>query len=180
MPPRKAKFFTDELLTVEDIGVEQWDILCNWLATRKGLVGHNIRFDLMAMTAGANNGGEGVTLANGIWDTMLAAKELWPNKEIALKPLAHAIWPEEDPKAEMLALKPYKGPRDDPRYDLIPWKIMEPYAVKDAELTWRLYERQVVLAEEGQCGARFIGAEFKVLKMLLHMETTGLPFRGGR
>lgn len=172
------KKIPEDMLGVEDIGIAEWDALCDWLLTRQALVLANAKFDLMALTAGAKNGGRGINIDPDrvVWDTMLATKELWPNAPLALKDMAAKLWPEEDPQAEKNALKPYLGPQKDPRYDLVPWKIMKPYAVKDTELTMRLYLRQVVLASEGLAQARFIGRELDVMKCLHKMELKGLPF----
>lgn len=162
---------------VHDLGVAEWRSMIRWLQKAGGgLVAHNAKFDLSVMVYGSKTGLPGVNLLPRFsWDTMVAARELWPLSPGALKPLAQILFG-EDADAEQQALKPYLGPKTNPRYDLVPWEIMYPYAAADASLTYRLLERQARLFDEGYQGTRFIGREFETTRALLRMELAGIPY----
>lgn len=160
-----------------DLGPTEWRTLCRWLAEAGGgLVGHNSKFDIVMMHAGSVGGYPGVDLNDRIvWDTMIAAREMWPQTSAALKSLAVLMF-DEDADAEQQALAPYLGPKKDPRYDLVPWEVMRPYAVQDAVLTTRLLHKQWSLVEQGLEGTRYIGQEIDISKALARMEFAGIPY----
>ena len=160
-----------------DLGPAQWRTLCRWLAEAGGgLVGHNSKFDIVMMNAGTVGGLGGVDLNDRVaWDTMIAAREMWPQTSAALKSLAVLMF-DEDADAEQQALAPYLGPKRDPRYDRVPWEVMRPYAVQDAVLTTRLLHKQWCLVEQGLEGTRYIGQEIEISKALTRMEFAGIPY----
>lgn len=154
----------------------EWRFLCDWLSRCVGLVGHNLKHDLHMMAAGTVNGWSGVDLSPvGHWDTMIAAKELWPQFRLALKPLAVKFFG-EDADEEQQALKPYLGPRTDARYDRVPWPVMQPYAIKDALYTLMVFQMQTWRQEEGYAGGEQISREIKVMHALYRMEEAGMPY----
>lgn len=154
----------------------EWRFLCDWLKRCVGLVGHNLKYDLHMMAAGTVGGWSGVDLSPaGHWDTMVAAKELWPQFRLALKPLAVKFFG-EDADEEQQALKPYLGPRTDARYDRVPWPVMQPYAIKDALYTLMVFQMQQWRAEEGYAGGEQISREIKVMHALYRMEEAGMPY----
>ena len=160
-----------------DLGPAEWRALCRWLdQAGGGLVGHNSKFDVVMMNAGTVGGYPGIDLNDRIaWDTMIAAREMWPSTSAALKSLAVLMF-DEDADAEQQALGPHLGPKRDPRYDLVPWQVMRPYAVQDAVLTLRLLHRQWRLVEQGLEGTRYIGQEVAISRALTRMEFAGIPY----
>ena len=167
-----------------NLGVPEFDALHAWLADKR-LVFHNAKFDMHLLRfAPIGWGGAGVEyLGQMFWDTQVCCSVLWPfSFSSSLKPTAARLWG-EDETAEAEALKPYLGPRNDPRYDLVPWVILGPYAAKDADLTIRLFYHQ--LAIMGQWGPwvepdskKYLQCrrEIAVMKTLYRMERAGVPY----
>lgn len=92
---------------------------------------HNSKFDMGMLRA------EGIEVAGRFYDSAVLSHMVNENGSHKLKDLAEARWGEVV-KDELKALKSYlKGSK---RYDLVPPKIMEPYAVQDARLTYLLVE----------------------------------------
>lgn len=160
-----------------DLGADEWRTLCRWLARAGGgLVGHNLKFDLLQMSGQAKPDYPGIDLLDRArWDTMVVARELWPRTPAALKVLGARMFG-ADADAEQLALKPYLGPQRDPRFDLVPWEVMRPYAIQDVVLTQKLLQRQVEAIEEGREGTRHIGRELRITWALTRMEYAGTPY----
>lgn len=154
----------------------EWLWLTDWLTRCKILVGHNIKYDTHMVNAGTVAGWRGTDLTyNSNWDTMVAAKELWPQFQIGLKPLAVRFFGESSDE-EQKALKPYLGPRTDARYDRVPWPVMQPYAIKDSLYTLAIFQMQAWRKEEGYAGGEQIAREVKVMHALYRMELPGLPY----
>lgn len=154
----------------------EWHFLTNWLSRCRSLVGHNIKYDTHMMNAGTVAQWRGIDLThNSNWDTMVAAKELWPQFQLALKPLAVRFFGESADE-EQQALKPYLGPRDDRRFDRVPWPVMQPYAIKDALYTLAVFQMQHWRKEEGYAGGEQIAREVKVMHALYRLELPGLPY----
>lgn len=155
----------------------EWNQLMNWLSTAGGgLVGHNIRFDLLQLAGRAIPGWRGRDFTErALYDTMVAQFEIEPRKRIALKEVAKRLWG-EDQDAEQQALKPYLGRKSDPRYDLVPWDVMYPYARRDVELTAALFEDQQDFFDECTPAAGYVDMEMSVLRALVRMEMAGLPY----
>lgn len=166
-----------------DLGPGEWRALLDWLARRGGrsrgdlgggLVGHNSKFDILHLANRAKPGYPGRNLNGQIrYDTMVAARELWPRRSAALKSLAVWLFG-TDSDAEQQALQPFLGPKRDPRFDLVPWEVMRPYAEQDAILTMRLLLTQAGLDLEPEAG--HIAREVRVSQALTRMEIAGLPY----
>lgn len=161
----------------ENIGRAEWDAVLDWLARAPmGLLGHNAKFDVLHLAGHAKPGYPGRNLNGYVrWDSMVAARELWPREPAALKAIGTRLF-ESDANAEQLALKPYLGPQTNPRYDLVPWEVMRPYAIQDAILTLRTWMVQDPLRQEGYYGAHFLGSELLITAALLRMELAGVPY----
>lgn len=152
---------------------------------------HNAKFDLDKFRTGlrGEEAATGIDLEdNTVWDTQLAQSVIDPRFGTALKPTSVRLHlgaelgvkeGMEDDEAE--ALKPWLGPRTgknaDPRYDLVPWSIMGPYARMDAALTILLREYQWALCEEEYAFVMpHISREFDLMKVLYRMEGRGVGF----
>lgn len=162
---------------------EDFDRLMGLLEPHE-LIFHNAKFDLAMIETGLR-GHPGPRLQNSLeWDTMLAQLVREPQMPKALK--ATAVRLElteagmEDAEAE--ALKPWLGPKtgknQDPRYDLVPWSVMEPYARVDAELTIMLWKRQQdeLDPEADSEFFRHFWREMALCQVLLNMERRGVGF----
>lgn len=160
-----------------DAGKRQWDILLEWLANAPaGLVGHNVKFDVLHLAGKSKYGYRGRNLNGYVrWDSMVAAREFWPKQPAALKEIGVRLF-EGDANAEQLALKQYLGPKTNPRYDLVPWEVMKPYAVQDAVLTLRTWMVQDPLLQEGHYGAYTLSTELAITQALARLELAGIPY----
>lgn len=157
---------------------------------RLRLILHNAKFDMQIFRAGLRGHPEtGIDLEDAyFWDTQPPQRVLDPLEEVGLKPtsvrlhLGAAIGVKEgmeDDEAE--ALKPWLGPRTgknaDPRYDLVPWSIMGPYAGMDAALTLLLQELQWDrLFEDEHFQMVHIQRESDLMRVLYRMENRGVGF----
>lgn len=161
----------------QDLGRRAWNHLVRWLASAGGgLVGHNIRFDIHQMGGKSINGYPGRDLIDRVlFDTMVAAAEVWPRGPLALKKIATRLYG-HNADEEQRALKPYLGPKTNPRFDLVPWDVMFPYAIRDAELTWAVYYEQQAWLQESTLTGRFVPQEMNIVRCLLRMEQAGLPY----
>lgn len=158
---------------------------------RLRIIWHNAKFD-QHMFAKGLRGAEaatGVDLEDQfLWDTQLAQSVIDPRFGTGLKPTSVRLHlgaelgvkegMEDD---EQQALSPWLGPKTgknaDPRYDLVPWSVMGPYARMDAALTLLLFEHQWELcAEEYRFVMHHIDREFDLMKVLYRMETRGVGF----
>lgn len=161
-----------------DLGKREWDLLFDWLETAGGgLVNHNIRFDILQMAGRSIAGYPGRDLTNRVVaDTWVNAQELWPTRpSLALKKLATWLFG-TDADAEQQALQPYLGKKSDPRFDLVPWPVMAPYATADVELVQSLHAFQLDLFDETTTRGGFVDREMRVLRALCRMELAGLPY----
>lgn len=152
---------------------------------RHRLVFHHGKFDAEKLRyAPIGWSGVGVDLlGNWEWDTQVTAPEIWPGHTSSLKPTSARLWG-VDSTAEAEAIKPYLGKKTDPRYDLVPWEVLGPYAAKDTELTIRLYYLQQSLTvgfedEPWAYDARLLAQckrEVQVARALYRMERAGIPY----
>ena len=159
---------------------EAFQNLITWLCgAGVGLMAHNIKFDLLHMSRGvmAPVGYRGWDLSyRRLLDTAVAAKEVWPHDSMKLKEgIGVKLWG-EDVTAEKAALKKHLGPQTNPRYDRVPWEIMQPYAARDAELCFALGDLLLHRAEEGEINLDWLWREHRVMRALLRMEQLGLPY----
>lgn len=168
-----------DLFSQNDVNLNwnEWEWHNSWLEQQQ-LVFHNAKFDLEKMRAGTRNWDGRELLASTYWDTMITAKLLWPLEKVALKPTGQRLWG-EDPE-EQKALKRWLGPNTDPRYDLVPWNVVGPYAAKDANLTIRLLWWQQLLIDEGETRPDWVKTDFQYMRVLYLMEKRGMPFNSSR
>lgn len=174
-------------LWLEDLnlGEAEWNDLMRWLELAGewcGLVGHNDKFDMMHTRTGTRHW-PGKDLDRWVaWDTMLACPNLWPNHPIALKTVSARLWgAEEADEAQVVkdalatAKKLFGLTGDDAtRYDLLPWRIIGPYAAQDAILTLRLAILQTDLfVEEGEGDYRDMIRQINLMRVLARMEWRG-------
>ena len=170
----------------------EWHALLEWLA-RQQLVFHNAKFDLGHLRRGTRLW-EGRELVDRfVWDTMLAQQVLDPGRSAALKPAAERLGlqggGEQGAKDALKeAMKQAKlgkgiGIGTNPRYDLVDWDTMEPYAVQDAVLTIELAAHQLDRLETGEVDdapvpvvRRRIQREFDLMTTLYQMERRGMAF----
>lgn len=111
------------------------------------------------------------------WDTQIGQHVIDPRYPTGLKPTGVRLeltGGGEDAEAEALA--PWKGPKTDPRYDLIPWKILEEYASRDAALTLLLEEYQQARLVEEPYLRNLLEVDFENMQVLYKMERRGVPF----
>ena len=170
-----------EQIDVADLGPGEWQALLRWLSRAGGgLSGHNIVFDLQMLALQQKPRYPGRDLSHRlVWDTMIAAQELWPEREShALKALAVDLL-DEDADAEQKALAPHLGTKADPRYDRVPWAVMRPYALADAVYTNRIRHIQGDLIWEGHRGARHITTQLQLTRAILDMQLLGVPYDPG-
>jgi DNA polymerase I-like protein with 3'-5' exonuclease and polymerase domains len=129
-----------------NLGAEEWRTLLEWLQDFR-LVAHNSSFDLLHMLYGTRFWKGRDLRDRVVWDTMLAEAKLSPLGPIGLKETASRIWGDQMAD-EQHELKRFLGPKEDPRYDLVPWSVMEPYALADALMTVRLRNHQLEELED--------------------------------
>lgn len=169
-----------------NLSESEWRDTMSWLlggwGGTKSLCGHNLLYDLIITQAGTRHWSGEDLIGVARWDTLLACRELWPTESGALKTTAARLWGEEQIE-EQTALRRWLGPKTDPRFDLVPWDIIRPYAVKDAILTLRLLMLQLDLVGAGEslsAGSNdphwSLEREFEVMRLLVRMERRGLPY----
>lgn len=172
-----------------NLGPDEFVRLCNELK-RFQLAWHNAKFDMRMFKAGLRGRPDlGVDFQNEtIWDTMTTQRVVDPKWPVALKQTAVRLHlgaelgvkeGMEDDEAE--ALKPWLGPKtgknQDPRYDLVPWSVMGPYAGMDAALTLLLMEWQwALLDEELRFQMHHVSREKDLMTVLYRMELRGVGF----
>lgn len=160
-----------------DLGPHEWEHLTAWLThAGAGVVGHNIKFDTLQLAGQTINGYPGVDLTRRVLrDTMISQYEITPTGRLALKIIATKLW-DEDADAEQRALGPHLGTKADPRYDLIPWPVMHPYAARDVELTAALFNYQEDWFDESTALGGWVGQEHDVNAAIARMELAGVPY----
>lgn len=194
---RVSKWVTEhgpEILRAPNLQPQDWGRLMQHLR-RMRLVLHNAKFDLLVIAAGLR-GCEGLPVERGggidlepsaVFDTQIAQHVIDPRPGTSLKPTSVRLHigrelglDEGTEDAEQLALKPWRGPQNDPRFDLIPWKVLRPYAELDAALTLLLYEYQVEWLNDEinrQLGfGRHVRRETDLMRVLYRMERRGIGY----
>lgn len=167
-----------------NLGPGEWWELVEWIRRLElRLVMHNAQFDLVFMRTGVRAaawGGAldaapigGVDLAPWTWwDTALGQRAYNPGDPVALKPALELY--RGDTSDEQKVLKKYLGPKTDPRFDKVPWEIIEPYATTDATKTLWLGRMQWATLEGGQGGPQsWHDTDLEMAKLLVEMEIRG-------
>jgi DNA polymerase I-like protein with 3'-5' exonuclease and polymerase domains len=190
---RRISKWNPDMLRAPNQSPARWDRLMGWLM-RQQLILQNAKYDALMFLAGQRgrprqdsdasavwDGGSFDIGDQVVWDAMLASGQLWPGESTSLKPtsvrlnVGKELGIEEGAEAdEAEALAPWKGPQTDPRYDLIPWSVLDLYARRDAQLTYLLYERQQSDATEHDLLR--IGEENALMRTLYGMERRGVGF----
>lgn len=167
-----------------NLSEQDWKDMCRWLGLageHVGLCGHNDKFDI-EMTETGTRHWEGIDLDPYItWDTMLAAKQLWPLQPMALKPTGARLWGRDvadearEVKEGLAVLKMLYGlvSDDGPRYDLLPWDINGPYATQDAWLTKKLADYQIELFDGGEAEYSEYWPQHDLMRTLCRIERRG-------
>lgn len=179
----------EELLRLwtEDVNLpdSEWRYLLEWLVASGREHGHayqNAQFDLLIFDAGLRSGAEGAWLEPYVlWDTMLVSKRLWPTESTSLKPTAARLWGEAEVAeaqavrdALITAKKLFGLTADDgPRYDLLPWRILGPYAGKDTTLTHRLRDMQETMLDDGLADWGKVRIDLDLMRVLTRMSRRG-------
>lgn len=161
---------------------------------RHRLIFHNAKFDMQMLRAGlrGREHDTGVDFEDELaWDTMLANRVVWAIHKVGLKETAVRLGlgrligddsvREGMEAAEQEALKPWLGPKTgknaDPRFDLVPWEVMRPYAGMDAKLTLVLAELQLDEFEEQPGDQRqAVQRELDLCRVLYRMENRGIAY----
>lgn len=173
-----------------NLSLDHYDYLVAWLDKQK-LVMHHKKHDCHAFMAGLRN----VEMITGynfmphvLADTMIRQKVLDPAESSALKIAAVRLhWgkelgiPEGGEDYEQQMLAPWKGPKDDPRFDLIPWFVLEEYARLDAQLTLIAHEHQQQRLsddddQDTQLSLSLIKRQERLSAVLWAMEERGVKF----
>ena len=180
--PRDKPEATPTLFDGDDPNLDEgdWHTLMQWLSERQ-LIMHNAKFDLHMLRHGTRHWQGHELETNLNWDTMIAQSVLDPHESQALKTTATRLWGEDQADEKRIldaALRNAKGPKY--RYDLLPWETIEPYARKDAELTYRLWQHQQQRLDQGEYDYQqihqAIKREMALLAVLYRMERRGLGY----
>lgn len=141
----------------------------------KLLIFHNAKFDLSMMAAGTAFA-PGVDLSPWLyWDTMLCARVREPLQSAGLDAVGSRLgFGGKSGDGEVKAwLKAHKKPKG--RYDLVPWKIIEPYVRQDAELTIQIYLKQRQSLLRG-ADLKWFEIEMQLCRVLFQMEQRGVGY----
>jgi hypothetical protein len=171
-----------------------FDVLTAWLSCQR-TIWHNAKFDMQQFLAGlrgrgevAQDGGDYNLEDSFWWDTQLVQSVIDPRFGTSLKPTSERLRLGREVGIEMgheadeaRALAPWRGPMTgkdaDPRYDLIPWQVIDPYATGDALLTLLLCEQQGrLLDEDAGYWWSHIQRQFELMIALYRMENRGIGF----
>lgn len=180
---RRIAKWDPDLLKAPNRSLKVWDYLHRWLL-RQHLVMHHAKHDCLQAAAGLRDHPDSGfdLMPHVISDTMLIAGVLWPRDPVALKTLAvthhwgKELGIEEGAEAdEQEALGPWKGPQNDPRYDLIPWSVLEAYSRQDAELTLIAFEHESALIDPADQAQQVnISDDIRLARCLYRMERRGV------
>lgn len=171
-----TSFQPDLFGTDDDVNLpeSEWEFLLNWLA-RHELTFTNAKFDLGHLRVGTRHWSGRCLLEQTVWDTTLGCKVAWPTEKVGLKETAARLWGEDEKDAQD-ALKPHLGPKTDPRYDLVPWPVIGPYAAKDAGQTIRLTYLHLWMVDDGEINRDEVDEDLEYMRVLYRMEERGMPF----
>lgn len=168
----------------EDAGCAAWDALLDRMEQSR-LIMHNAPHDLAELNAGSITGHPGRNLIDHFyWDTSVVQRHLDPIERVGL----------EDSCVRRLGIEPWKWRAErwkantvkqarrlddlsgNPRYDLIPWSEIDPYATEDAINTLLLHEDQVKRIADGEGTPEIIERELNITRVLFRMEMRGVSY----
>lgn len=144
---------------------------------RSRLVFHNRPFDLHFLRDGHPQGRDLIEAAQ--WDTKPAIRVLQPGQpDTSLKPTAERLWG-ESATAPDRAMERWRKANRKKKSQMVeaPDEILEPYALQDARLTWRLFKLQRSLLEQDpQQGklSELVARDLAFGRVLYAMEQRGL------
>lgn len=164
---------------------EEWLCLMRWLVRAGravGLAAQNGPFDLHMTRVGTRTGWFGPDLDRVYaYDTQYGSAVLDPLELTGLKPTATRLWGEaeameaQEVRDGLIHAKKLYGLRseDGPRYDLLPWFIVGPYATQDAVLTLRLAKHQTNRLCDGEGSFYEIDRMHDLARACYRMERRG-------
>jgi DNA polymerase I len=134
-------------------------------------VGQNLKYDLIVLH------GAGLSLADPLFDTMIAASLLYPERraynmdDLARDLLGHTTIP--------ISALIGKGKHQKSMLD-VPLAQLSEYAAEDAEVTWRLYQslHAGIDAADDDLRALFSDVEMPLVRVLAAMEQAGVALDG--
>jgi DNA polymerase I-like protein with 3'-5' exonuclease and polymerase domains len=180
MPYLQMDLFEDVAMD-PNLPWEVWDALADWLSSRDLLIMHNGKFDLHMLEAGTRHF-PGFRLDSvEVWDTLVAEHVLSPGQPVGLDATGERRGfggkVGKNPVVEWLASR--KLPKG--RYDLVPWDVMEPYALGDGGLTLEVSESQMDEFEEQDLWVSAKNRrEQKLMRVLQKIERRGIPYDAAR
>lgn len=164
----------DDLETDCNLPESEWIALMDWLA-KWDHVYHNAAHDVPHLLVGTRKWKGKDFLPNMVGDSMLGQWVLDPLESMGLKETAERRWDWKDDERDALA--PYLGPKEDPRYDLVPWSVMDPYARGDAARTIKLWFEQLErMATDDHWARVHIEFEWDVCRALIGMVRRGVGY----
>jgi DNA polymerase I-like protein with 3'-5' exonuclease and polymerase domains len=166
--------------TDENLSRAHWYALLGWLSKQR-LWMWNAKHDLTMLAEGTRHW-PGMDLAHAlVWDGMIAEwiLEPDPSTRIGLDPASRRYGYEG--KIDMgLVLDAHKGrygTRTKPRYDLMPFSMIDEYARKDALLTYRTVNDQIERIETLEPATmRIVRREIELTRTLFWMEQRGIGY----
>lgn len=168
----------------EDAGSEAWEKFLD-RCEQSSLIMHNASHDLAELNAGSIKGYPGRNLIDRFyWDTSVVQRHLDPLERVGL----------EDSCVRRLHIEPWKWRAErwkantikqarklgdltgNPRYDLIPWSEIDPYATEDAVNTLLLAEDQWARLAAGEGIKEIVDRELDITRVLFLMEVRGVSY----
>jgi DNA polymerase I-like protein with 3'-5' exonuclease and polymerase domains len=142
------------------------------LLTTPSLVFHNAKFDLQKLIMSGSLARDQLT-PERIEDTEAIHHLLWEHKPKRLKAMAKDLLGVNTDETDAIkkARKKLKLTKDD-GYHLLPRAVVVPYAVKDAEYTWRLYEMLKGRLKDEELDLYHL--EMELCLVLLDVEAAGM------
>jgi DNA polymerase-1 len=138
------------------------------VANASEVIGHNVKYDLQVI---------GNPPSKNIFDTMVAEWLLYPDQsKLNLKYLGEKYFGEKNPSYKELInqYKPKGMKVKDATLEVVPTEIVDKYAKKDVELTFRLYQLLEQRIKDENLDKLFYGLEMPFLKVLADMEIIGI------
>jgi len=158
---------------------DDWVYLLEWLSFQRH-IGQKYKHDLHFLRAGTRMW-PGRDLEHAVWwDTLLASRLLEPREKASLDAIGERHLGTGKYKVELEGVirgsKGRYGTPTHPRYDLVPWRIMEPYARQDAMLTLRAKLWQAERFESEPELLEHFRHEMALLPIIYRMERAGVQF----